>query len=215
MKPDISITVIGDTHLRHSELDLGSGDLLIHCGDMFDLSNREPCQLAILDDWFGQQPFDQILCVGGNHDHVLEGALSRDSQPFRNACCLHDRAFVYRGLDIYGSPWIPGLPAHAFSKNEIGLQNAWADIPADIDILITHTPPFGILDKSGQGHRYGCPLLAKELSRISPRLHCFGHVHASAGTVKVGKTLHVNGARAHSRARSLSPPTTLTMTRRY
>lgn len=211
----ISITIISDTHLRHGEIELGSGDLLIHCGDMFNLSNRQPSQLAFLDDWFGRQSFDQILCIGGNHDLVLEDALSISKQPFKNAYCLHDESFAFRDLDIYGSPWVPGLPTHAFSRNEAGLRKAWADIPANVDILITHTPAFGILDKSSRGRLFGCPLLAKELERISPRLHCFGHVHASAGMTKIAKTLHVNAAWADSGAKSLTQPRTLRMTRRH
>jgi len=200
------VTVISDTHLRDEELRLAEGDLLIHCGDLLDLDRSEPSDLRKLDRWFGRQPFDMIVCTGGNHDHLLEHARARVPQPFRNARYLEDEALNYRGLRIYGAPWVPGLPAHAFHEDRPGLANAWARIPAGIDILVTHTPPHGILDRSSRGMSFGCPDLARELVRIAPRVHCFGHVHASAGQARVGKTLFINACSVESKGAGMQRP---------
>jgi Icc-related predicted phosphoesterase len=208
------VTVISDTHLMHESLRLSGGDLLIHCGDMFDLSRRKPSELRKLDSWFGKQPFDKIVCTGGNHDHILEQARARNSQPFRNACYLEDEALQYRGLTIYGAPWLPGLPTHAFHKDRVGLANAWSRVPAGIDILVTHSPPKGILDKSSRGVSFGCPDLARELERISPRVHCFGHVHASAGQTKLGETLFINASSVQSGGTSMQRPISFTLSPR-
>ncbi|WP_162301975.1 metallophosphoesterase [Croceibacterium ferulae] len=110
------VTVISDTHLRHQELRLAKGDLLIHCGDLFDLNRSEPSDLAKVDRWFGKQPFDMIVCIGGNHDHLLDHASASDPRPFRNARYLQDEALHYRGLQIYGAPWVPGLPLMRFTR---------------------------------------------------------------------------------------------------
>lgn len=212
---DVRVTVISDTHWMHEELRLPQGDLLIHCGDMFDLDRRASSDLKKLDSWFGRQPFDKIVCTGGNHDHLLERAKARDPQPFHNACYLEDGELSYRGLRIYGSPWVPGLPTHAFHRDRAGLANAWARIPADIDILITHTPPKGILDRSSRGVSFGCPELARELGRIAPRVHCFGHVHASAGEAKRGETLFINASSvASGRAGGMHRPISFTLSPR-
>ena len=211
---DVRVTVISDTHLMHEGLRLPEGDLLIHCGDMFDLRDRDPSQLGRLDAWFGEQPFDRIVCTGGNHDRILEQARTRRAQPFRNAHYLEDETLHYRGLTLYGAPWLPGLPGHAFHKDRAGLAEAWARIPAGIDILVTHSPPQGILDRSSRGMSFGCPELARELRRIAPRVHCFGHVHASAGQARLGPTLFVNGCSVGSGGARMRRPIRFTLSPR-
>lgn len=204
----ISVTVISDTHLRHRELQLPEGDILIHCGDMFSLAARDPAHVDDIDEWFGRQKFDQILCVGGNHDFALEAALTDYQQPFRNACFLHDDAFQFAGLHIYGSSWVPNLPNHAFSGDAAKLRSAWSAIPDQTDILITHTPPLGILDMSSRGKSCGCPMLLEELARIAPKVHCFGHIHASAGAEQKGDTHFFNASSIESGTGRMLPPTT-------
>jgi len=210
----VRITVISDTHLMHEKLVLPEGDLLIHCGDLFALGRSNDSDLKQLDSWFGRQPFDKIVCTGGNHDHVLERARARRRAPFRNACYLEDEALQYRGLTIYGAPWVPGLPTHAFHKDRAGLADAWARIPAGVDILVTHTPPKGILDRSSKGASFGCPELTRELRRISPRVHCFGHVHASAGQTERGHTLFINASSIASGSAAVRRPVSFTLSPR-
>lgn len=205
----VSITIISDTHLRHRELHLGSGDLLIHCGDMLTLATRDPAVIGDIDSWFGRQKFDRILCVGGNHDYVLQDALKERPQPFKNAHYLQDANYRFAELNIYGSPWVPGLPNQAFSRDAMGLADAWSRIPHMTDILITHTPPSGVLDRSSRGASYGCPILAAELNRIAPQLHCFGHVHASAGQMKIGHTTFVNASSIESGTGQILTPITV------
>ena len=54
------------------------------------------------------------------------------------------------------------------------------DHPA-IDIMLTHGPPRGILDKTDRGEEVGCDHLLRAVMRCKPRLHCFGHIHESWG----------------------------------
>ena len=54
-------------------------------------------------------------------------------------------------------------------------------IPDDIDILITHTPPEGILDNGPRG-RLGCSGLRKKVEKMDKlKLHLFGHIHEGFG----------------------------------
>jgi len=202
----VRVTVISDTHMQHERLRLPEGDLLIHCGDMFDLYSKNAADLRSVDDWFARQPFDKIVCTGGNHDHLLEHTRGYLAKPFRHAHYLEDEALQYRGLTIYGAPWLPGLPTHAFHKNRWDLADAWARIPSGVDILATHTPPKNVLDLSSRGMSFGCPDLAHQLQRTSPRVHCFGHVHASAGKTKIGETLFINAASLASGGAAMRTP---------
>jgi Icc-related predicted phosphoesterase len=211
MKTDI--TVISDTHWRHEELRLPPGDLLIHCGDMFSLGDASR-SIRQMDEWFGRQKFKLILCTGGNHDRELQSALSQSPQPFKNAHFLSDELVEFQGLRIYGAPWVPDLPTHAFFKSARALGKHWAKIPPTPDILVTHTPPKGILDASSRGRSYGCEGLARELARVAPSVHCFGHVHASAGSAKVGETLFINASSIESGTGRVKPPVTFSLSPR-
>lgn len=202
----ISVTIISDTHTMHRSLSLPGGDILIHCGDMLDLFDRDTAALTDIDGWFGRQDYQTILVTGGNHDLALETALTRTKQPFRNARYMQDERLTVEGLEIYAAPWVPELASHAFYLDDDALRDKWAAIPADLDILITHVPPTGILDRSSRGHSHGCPHLAAEIERIAPRLHCFGHVHASAGQARIGDTLFVNASSAISGERDVRAP---------
>ena len=190
------------------------GDLLIHCGDMFNLnSDLEPAR-ADLDDWFGSLDYREILCVGGNHDHALAAPLSRNERPFANAKCLVDQLHEFDGLTIYGSPWVPNLPFHAFSKDGEDLRSAWSAIPEGLDILITHTPPKGVLDTSRRGTSHGCEMLARRLDKAVPRLHCFGHVHAGAGWQENSQhRISLNASSAISGSRKLRRPVQIVVER--
>ena len=92
---------------------------------------------------------------------------------------------------IYASPWTPIRHSDgALGSGEAG----WAfqyqpsdhdfDIQPDTDIVVTHGPPHGILDYVS-GRRGGCSDLFAAIERSRPRLHCFGHIHASWGAKMV------------------------------
>lgn len=69
----------------------------------------------------------------------------------------------------------------------------YAQIPFDTDVLITHTPPLGILDFE-DNINYGSEELLFRLSVVAPNLHLFGHIHAQHGiTTEYGITFS-NGA---------------------
>ena len=69
----------------------------------------------------------------------------------------------------------------------------YANIPDDTDILITHTPPFGILDFD-DNINYGSEELLSRISVVQPRLHFFGHIHSQHGTTVLNGTIFSNGA---------------------
>ena len=111
------------------------------------------------------------------------------------ATLLQDQLLEWEGLSIYGSPWIPDLPHFAYHLRADELLAKWQAIPSNIDILITHTPPWGVLDlRSKHISSLGCRHLADELKRIKPRLHVFGHVHESHGELHQDGTHFVNAA---------------------
>ncbi len=143
--PSVQGVVVSDTHGKHRDVGIPEGDILIHCGDFCDGFRQEPQDIESVDTWFGEQCFERILCVGGNHDFVAEGRIKQGTPVFRNAVWLQDTTHIHRGVKFYGAPWIPQLDDWAFYLGPDDLRRSWSAIPDDTDVLITHTPPFGIL----------------------------------------------------------------------
>jgi len=68
----------------------------------------------------------------------------------------------------------------------------------DCDVLITHTPPHGMLDTSRSRKGLGCPFLLDRVSKVSPKYHLFGHIHNSRGKTEFNGTTFVNATSVNS-----------------
>ncbi len=92
-----------------------------------------------------------------------------------------------KGITFYGTPWheYRGFwdRASAFGIDALSLEEKWKKIPSDIDVLITHVPPLGVLDWKKK--RMGSPILPKySIEKVKPKLHVFGHCHTGTGVAK-------------------------------
>lgn len=191
----LSVVAVSDTHNRTP--DLPGANLLIHSGDLTEDGFRIQIQRQLV--WLEEQrkKFDFAAMIFGNHDLYAEGNISY----LQGACAeigivlLHNDSYILpNGLKIWGSPHTPNYHDWAFMLNEAQIADAWEKIPQDTDILITHGPPKGILDRSYRGESIGCPSLLARVKEINPMLHVFGHAHEGRGEYYNGKTLFVNAA---------------------
>ena len=74
----------------------------------------------------------------------------------------------------------------AFAVCDEERRASWAKMPPNLDLLVTHSPPKGVLDRIFAGMTVGCMLLRERLAELSqsgeaPRFHVFGHIHESRG----------------------------------
>jgi Icc-related predicted phosphoesterase len=53
-----------------------------------------------------------------------------------------------------------------------------------VDVLITHWPPFGILDQISHKEKGGSKGLLEFVRAIKPKIHIFGHIHEKRGHIK-------------------------------
>jgi Icc-related predicted phosphoesterase len=60
------------------------------------------------------------------------------------------------------------------------------------DILVTHEPPYGTLDRVWAGRHAGSREILALVTRLRPRALACGHIHESAGVERLGDTLVVN-----------------------
>lgn len=56
---------------------------------------------------------------------------------------------------------------------------------SEVDVIMTHGPPMGILDEVYNGGHVGCEHLLRAARRCKPRMHCFGHIHEGWGAQKI------------------------------
>ncbi len=200
----VRIVVISDTHGNH-DFHVPEGDILIHAGDFTRRGTMD--ELRLFDAFLRRQPHPHKFVVSGNHDHCAQENDGASESLLENAIHLVDASAVACGLKIYGSPWQPWFMNGAFNLwKKTALREKWDLIPEGIDILITHTPPYDILDRTQFGWRVGCGELRAAVERIAPRLHVFGHIHEAYGRLRKGTTEFVNAALCNLRYRVVNAP---------
>ena len=136
-------------------------------------------------EWFGKLPYKYKIFVAGNHDDCLFGA-NIEGIP-ENCFYLCNSGVTIEGIKFYGVP--------LFMENIIkgNYDNTIQQIPINTDILITHQPPYCILDYSANIN-YGDRILLQTVLKIQPKYHLFGHIHDAYGIEKIDNTTFVNAA---------------------
>lgn len=61
-----------------------------------------------------------------------------------------------------------------------------------VEILLTHAPPFGVLDRVRSGINIGSRALRGYIEEMTPLICVCGHVHESRGVERMGRTVVVN-----------------------
>jgi len=198
--------VISDTHGQHRKLQLPEGDIIIHAGDFCHFGNED--NLYDFLDWYDDLKFNFKILIAGNHDFFAAEHSIRFKEIIPEGITyLDDSGTSINDIKIWGSPVQPDLIGWAFGKNRgKEMKYHWDLIPEDIDILITHTPPYGILDKTRFGKSIGCEELSIRLKSLAVKIHIFGHVHESYGETIIGNTIYMNGSNINSSKGLVNPP---------
>lgn len=86
---------------------------------------------------------------------------------------------------VFGSPFSQFKGSWAFGYESSEAVALWDQIPPNVDIVVTHTPPQSLCDQKPDGSFAGCNSLRQTLSRIRPPLAICGHVHEGRGYRRV------------------------------
>lgn len=192
----MKILHISDTHGCHRRLhDLPQADIIVHSGD-FTMNGSEQEALDFMN-WFCDLPYPQKIFICGNHDECLYGATIDGLDG--NVHYLCNSGIEIEGLKFYGVPMFMG---DCITDRQ---TRHYANIPDDTDILITHTPPFGILDFD-DNINYGSEELLSRISVVRPRLNLFGHIHARHGIKVFNGITFSNGAIMNADYSNLEKP---------
>ena len=173
---------------------LPKGDMLLIAGDLAGFGDISEFEKT--NDWLATLDYKYKIVIAGNHDIDL---VEIDGHKiFTNATYLQDEFIEIEGITIYGSPvndmnelkyngWVFCMPDY--------IRTATHKIPKDLDILLTHGGPLGILDKLKRNDRHvGSPHILEAVKAKKPKYHIFGHIHESHGVIKKGKTTFINAA---------------------
>lgn len=169
----MKIAAISDTH--GYDFDLPTAEMLIHAGDMTKTGEWD--QAIAWGEYVKTAAYDQVILVPGNHDMCFEKALEPAVYNFPyNFQVLVDQACEFRGYVFYGSPWTPPFMNWAFMRTEDELRCIYRNMPAEIDVLVTHGPPAGVLD-----NHCGSFALREAIEARKVHYHVFGHIHECGG----------------------------------
>lgn len=187
----MKILAFSDLHLARSRAaDLvaasAEADLVIGAGDFCNMRQGLAEAMALLAGL--QAP---LVAVPGNAESVDE--LRAVAGP--GVTVLHGGGCEVAGIKLFGLGY--GVPVTPFGDWSCDLTEGFAaDLLAGCDaadILITHSPPKGVADRTSAGQSVGSTAIHAAIERIQPRLAFCGHIHDSWGQEgQIGATRVVN-----------------------
>ena len=192
----LRICCISDTHENHDKLYMPKDiDLLIYAGDFTNWKTSKENSVNSFLEWYKQQKAKYKILVCGNHELYFNSlktskkdALIEDLKK-NNILYLDNNFGIFPELNmnIYGFP-------HTLKRNLFYMADAFEIsgtkmnqicnkvLDKKIDILVTHSPPFNILDKTYAHKNIGSLTLLEDLIlRVKPKIHIFGHNHDKPG----------------------------------
>lgn len=187
------IFATSDTHRCHGALNFQDAepDILIHAGDA--CVDGTPEELKEFFEWLSLAPGARKIFVPGNHDKWLD---SKDGNEWvREYCRVNGIDYLcgdgveIGGVKFWGGPWVPHYGEYGFMRHEEYRRDMWEMIPEDVEVLITHCPPCGVLDglhlhtSLGMASKHvGCQPLRDRIAQLHKlKAHIFGHVHVHGG----------------------------------
>lgn len=209
----MKIMAISDTHGETKKIEVPACDLLIHAGDICaDAYKGLWCRHypTLAGEWFQDvwipwmQPMiedgwvKQVVGVWGNHDWTSR--FGRKNLPDWVRILVDEETEV-GGLRIWGSPWSNTFMTWAWNKDPEVLADHYTQIPAGVDILISHQPPAGCskIEEFTREAEWvmldvGSTQLRDNLERIHPKVVVCGHIHSGYGVYDIAGVKVMNVA---------------------
>jgi Icc-related predicted phosphoesterase len=199
----MKVVAISDIHMDfNSHYIMPDSDLLVVAGDATYLGKQE--ELYKFFDWLGSQKATHKIFVPGNHDFGCQ----KDEHYYKMRAkdcgiIMECNGFVrVENKMLFCTAWTPYFYDWAFNGTDEekgdhmgpNLAGLWRPaFTSEIDLMISHGPPRGILDKNNKGEHCGSQILRKLFDQNKAiRNAVFGHIHHSHGRVKIDNTNFFN-----------------------
>ena len=161
-------------------------DLVIGAGDFCNMREGLPEAMTLLAGLGAP-----MIAVPGNAESVEELADAAAA----GTIVLHGQGTTAGGLSVFGLGY--GVPVTPFGTWSCDLSEP--DAAALLagceaaDIMVFHSPPKGVVDRTSAGKSAGSVAIHDAIERIQPRLALCGHIHDSWGREDtIGATRVVN-----------------------
>lgn len=203
----MKIIHLSDSHNKHNNLVLEDGDIVIHSGDATNMGTIP--EVVDFLNWFGKLNYTHKLFVAGNHDWLFEKnpSLAKQLCKEHNVIWLNSEEIIINNIKFYGESSQPDFCSWAFNKPSHELLHSYANIPDDVNVLITHCPPKGIRDFLYNGSTVGSSELNIHLPRLKElKAHLFGHIHAAYGVSLIDGVQYSNAALCNEQYWSVNKP---------
>lgn len=202
------IIAISDIHGMYGDLDLPDGDILVCAGDMTNVGRiTEIAEFGIwLDNQHGR--YKDIIVIAGNHDFGFQNDKQVSVSLLGNVHYLEDSGIEVQGIKFWGSPYTPMFYNWAFMDYDEELAKHWKLIPENTEFLITHGPPYSILDRNNKGQNCGSRSLYSRIKKLTDlRVHVYGHIHEGFGHEEIADVNFYNVAVLNSNYCLINKPT--------
>ena len=171
------VFAFSDTHGNHRKLQVPEDvDIVICAGDAVE-DDMKGGEYDDFIDWFSRLSAKWKIFVPGNHELSFELDQAEEIEK-----TMTDKGILVMQNAVMNCD---GVVIGSISGN---VMIADEDIPTDIDVLVTHCPPYGVLDEG-----LGSPEILNFMMKSKPKYHLFGHIHATEGQeFQFGETLCKN-----------------------
>lgn len=192
----MKLLAFGDIHMATGQLDriaqeLKTADLVVLSGDLTNFGGSRAARTVIE----GVRRYcATVLALPGNLDRPEVIEYLRGER-----ISLHGENHRIGDLDLFGcggsnpTPFRTPLEYEEEALQAILTQAHAQTTGAPVQILVCHTPPYATrVDRLTDGRPVGSPAVRRFISDIQPHLCITGHIHESAGTDRLGRTLILN-----------------------
>jgi predicted phosphohydrolase len=188
--------------MEHEHAARYPADCLLHAGDLTEYGTR--AEVDEVERWLKDLPYARKVVIAGNHDLCcdpnpqnlvrlipdshLDGYMPEGNYRIKHCTYLNQQVTQVGEYKIWGEPRQPEFWKWAFNVRRPQMKwQVWSKVPKDIDIMITHGPPYKAGDRTPTENA-GCPAQLEMISdHPTLKLVVCGHIHSGYGVYNLVK----------------------------
>lgn len=206
------LVATSDTHHVVDVASIPDGDVFVHAGDLMQTGYPQDFEDQL--GWLAALPHAIKVFVPGNHDFHLQVYPGPALQQLRSAGVKviglpdnpnYESLKLPNGMSLLGLPFVTNLPRWAFNSTE---EAIWAYLRSKgrHDIIVSHAPVYGVLDRVPSGKRVGIDAYRAYVKHYKPKAWIHGHIHEDYGTDELNSTKIFNVAMCDRAYDHANPP---------
>ena len=179
-------------------------DIMLIAGDISPLDIQgirvlmEEWMIEEFIPWINSLKVENVFLVGGNHDYLIRNASSANILEWKmltsqKLVLLNNETTTYidnngESWTIFGTPYCHIFGNWPFMISDEALAEKFKEIPEEVDIIISHDPPYGVgfhdcnlqkpYSRSIGPEHLGNKPLREQLEKTKFKLGVFGHIHS-------------------------------------